>query len=75
MPNILLFTSHTCPKCPSVREKLKDVPHEEYFMDTVEGMAEAAYYDVLTVPTVIVLGREEARFTGDLPDGWREYID
>jgi len=46
-----------------------------FYVDTFEGQAEAAYHDVLTVPTVIVLGREEARFTGDLPDGWRDYID
>jgi len=75
MSRILLFTSKTCPNCPSVRKQLKGKSYVEHYIDTVDGQAEAAYYDVLSVPTVLFIdGGEQGRFTGVLPDGWETYV-
>ena len=72
---ILLFTSKTCPKCAEVKKKLGNRHFKEYSIDTVDGHAEAAYYDILSVPTVLFIGDvEEARFIGVLPDGWEQYV-
>jgi len=71
MKRILLFTSQTCPKCASVKKQLAGVDFTEHCVDTLDGYAESAYYDVLSVPTVLIInGEVEARYTGALPDEW-----
>jgi len=75
MSRILLFTSKSCPLCLKVKKTLAHREYEEFDVDTVSGKAEASYYDVLSVPTIIFTGdNEEARFIGILPDGWEQYV-
>jgi thiol-disulfide isomerase/thioredoxin len=71
---IKLFTKIDCPRCPAAKEVVakveKKVKVEKYDVDTIEGMAEAAFYTVMATPTVLVcddLGKEVAGFRGEVP--------
>ena len=62
----LLFTRKSCPNCPPVSAAIKasGFDGETLDVDTVEGLAMAGNYRVLTTPTVILLdakGRELGR--------------
>ena len=70
---VKLFTKQKCPNCPKVKrvveeyiKKNKDVGLELYDVGEVEGLAESAYYDIFSTPTVLVLkdNKEVSRFTG-----------
>ena len=62
---IKLFVGDGCPNCPQakkvVEDYIKDNPkHEDIRLElwnvgTVDGLAESAYYDVFSTPTVLVL--------------------
>lgn len=76
MPKILLFTKKDCPRCPPAKEVVKIVSSElnievrEYDIESVAGMAEAAYYMVLSTPSVIVVddnGEELSAWRGNAP--------
>lgn len=76
MPKILLFTKKDCPRCPEAKEVVKLVSSElgievkEYDVESIEGMAEAAYYMVLSTPSVIVVnedGEELSAWRGKAP--------
>ena len=68
---ILIFGNKTCPKCTVVKEninryikkwKLQDTTKIVYYdIDTVDGLAECAYLDVMGIPTVIVI-RDDPMF-------------
>jgi hypothetical protein len=75
-----VYGKATCARCSSTkgrldqlrkREGLEDVVLLEYHdMETVDGMAEGAFNDVLKIPTVILrsaAGEALARWEGDLP--------
>ena len=76
---VKIFGKENCGKCQSAKNKLKffiskwnfadRVELLFYDMDTVDGMAEGAYYDVLDVPTIIFeRGRVHlARWDGEVP--------
>lgn len=60
-----VFTQPNCPKCPSTKaliHRLKvDLPTdkvklkvEEYNVSTVDGLAEASFYTVMTTPTILL---------------------
>lgn len=60
---ILVFTSPTCPHCPSalrlareIEKSRDDVKVEEYSTATKDGARKAEYYNVMSVPTVFVRG-------------------
>jgi glutaredoxin len=62
---IQLFTQKDCPKCPPAKETLKELRAEhdvdvcEFDIETVDGMAEAAYYGIMSTPAVVLIDEEE----------------
>jgi len=71
---VKLFTKKDCPRCPAAKEVVakveKKVKVEEYDVNTIEGMAEAAFYTVMATPTILVCdenGKEVAGFRGEAP--------
>ena len=52
-----LFFTPMCPNCPKVKDFMKTVKMEGELIDasTKEGLAQAAKFDVMSVPTVIFL--------------------
>lgn len=75
---VKLFTKKDCPRCPAakeligkVEEKKKEIKMEKYDVETVEGMAEAAFYTVMATPTILVCdenGVEVKGWRGETPD-------
>ncbi|MBO3802266.1 MAG: thioredoxin family protein [Candidatus Brockarchaeota archaeon] len=73
---VKLFYREECGKCPPAKEACARLEERgikvEYFdVDTVEGMAEAAFYEVAATPTAIVVdegGKEVASWRGRAPD-------
>ena len=62
-PQILLFTSPTCPACPSAKRTLKQfsLTHQEIQTTLYEthmpiGQTLAKKYDIYSVPTFIIQG-------------------
>ena len=76
---IKLFGKPGCAKCKTTKNKLEfflpkwnvsnQVKMSFYDMDTVEGLAEGAFYDVDNVPTTIVEkdGKEIKRWELEVP--------
>jgi len=54
----LFLRNDGCPKCEELKnklgEQLQKVP--VYFVDTLDGLTEAAYNNVLTTPTLVHKG-------------------
>lgn len=75
MGKVKVFLKDGCYKCPSAKEvgailKKEGLEVLYYDLDTVDGLAEASYYGVLSTPTLIVEDREErplADFRGMVP--------
>jgi thioredoxin-related protein len=71
-----LFWRNDCRKCIPAKAICAQLEGDgfavEYFdIDTVEGMAEAAFYQVASTPTAIVVdeeGKEMTSWRGDFPD-------
>ncbi|MEO0137410.1 MAG: hypothetical protein ABIL39_09675 [candidate division WOR-3 bacterium] len=73
MKKIYIFGRRECPVCKDTFEKFNYFKEKkgftasiQYFdMDTVEGMAEGAYYEVADIPTVIIIedGQEIVRWS------------
>lgn len=80
MVKIKIFGKVECAKCQTTKNKLTHLLEKwnynnmatlEFFdMDTVEGMAEGAYYDVLKVPTTVIENDEITigRWEGEIPN-------
>lgn len=76
---IKIFGKKECAKCQATKNKIahfiekwnyNNITLDFLDMDTVEGMAEGAYYDILKVPTT-VFERDDltiARWEGEIPD-------
>jgi hypothetical protein len=72
---IKIFTKAHCPKCPAVREmgaelKKEGVPVLNYDLDTIDGLAEASFYSILSTPSIIIEDEEEREvisWRGDVP--------
>lgn len=59
-----IFTKAKCPRCPGVKEmeielKKEGVPVLHYDLDTIEGLAEASFYSILSTPSLIIEDEEE----------------
>ena len=75
MGTVKVFVKDGCYKCPSAKElgallKKEGLKVFYYDLDTVDGLAEASYYGVMSTPTLIVEDREErtlADFRGTIP--------
>ena len=80
MVKIAIFGKQGCPKCDTTKNKLRhfaawwQVDHKLQLvfhdLDTVDGLAEGAFYDVNNVPVIIVEkeGRPVARWDGEVPN-------
>ena len=61
---IKFFWQEDCPKCGLAKEicnKLIDrkIPVRQFDIGTVDGMTEAAFHEVLSTPTTIIVDSEE----------------
>jgi hypothetical protein len=64
MGSIKIFTKAKCPRCPAVNEigtelKKEGIPVFHYDLDTIDGLAEASFYSVLSTPSIIIEDEEE----------------
>ena len=57
-PNILLFTTKTCPNCHVAKEYLKDRTYK--VIDAEEESMLATKYNIRTAPTLVIHGEEDA---------------
>jgi len=67
MPEVKLFTKNDCEKCEHVKERMpKGLEIEIINADTVDGLAEAAYYEIVeeTFPVLVV---DEEVICGAIP--------
>jgi len=60
---IKIFWQKNCPNCPEAKNVAKQLEKEaevQYFdVDTVDGLAEASYYDIASTPSIVVLDNNE----------------
>ena len=80
MVRISIFGRQGCAKCDTTKSKIGhfigrwalDHAVETVFhdMDTLDGRAEGAFYDALTVPLTVIEkeGQEIGRWDGDVPN-------
>jgi len=67
MPEILLFTKPGCQKCDYVKKKMpKDIGVQIVDMSSAEGLAEAAYFEILN-RNAPILAVDEQVFEGAIP--------
>jgi hypothetical protein len=71
---IKIFTKAKCPKCPAVKKigaelKEEGVPVYNYDLDTIDGLAEASFYSILSTPSLIIEDEEEREIIG-----WRGVV-
>ncbi|HBE44524.1 MAG TPA: hypothetical protein DDW17_03480 [Deltaproteobacteria bacterium] len=72
---VKIFYKDSCPMCPmakKLKESLieKDVGVVDFNVETVEGLAEATFYHVKAVPTVLVEDEKEnwlGEWRGNVP--------
>ena len=60
---IKIFTKAKCPRCPAVKEigkelKKEGVPVLNYDLDTIDGLAEASFYSILSTPSIVIEDEE-----------------
>ena len=75
-----VFGKQDCGKCETAKSRLKDlllektltdkIPLRYFDMETVDGMAEGAFNDVLNIPTIIIRNENKkiARWDGNVPE-------
>ena len=64
MGSIKIFTRAHCPKCPAVKDigtelKKEGLPVSNYDLDTMDGLAEASFYSILSTPSIVIEDEEE----------------
>jgi thiol-disulfide isomerase/thioredoxin len=67
MKKVYVFGKPTCPVCKDARNKIQYFKEKKRFdaeikyfdMETVDGLAEGAYYEVFDIPTVIILDEKK----------------
>ncbi len=74
MGTIKIFTKAKCPKCPAVQKigielKKEGVPVFSYDLDTIDGLAEASFYSILSTPSLIIEDEQEREVIG-----WRGMV-
>lgn len=66
---ILLFTKPSCPNCPSITNETNQnankvgIPIDYVIMDNYVSDAIGTYYDVLSVPTIILVDKHDVVIT------------
>jgi hypothetical protein len=61
---IKIFIKTKCPKCPAAKEigrelKKEGMPVFNYDLDTMDGLAEASFYSILSTPSIVIEDEEE----------------
>jgi glutaredoxin len=69
MGSIKIFTKAECPKCPAAKEvggilQQEGLQVTYYDLETPDGLAEAAFYSVLSTPTIIIEDANEKILAG-----------
>ena len=64
MGPVKIFVKAKCPKCPAAKEiatsLIKEgVPVTHYDLDTLDGLAEASFYSILSTPSIIIENDKE----------------
>lgn len=75
MRRVKLFVRQGCPRCPEAKRLVEamlrpGVELECYDVDTAHGLAEAAYYGVQSVPSIVVEDEAEeirGQWLGQVP--------
>ncbi len=75
MESIKIFTKSNCPRCVALKDIAQELMKEglkvvNYDLDTVEGLSEAAYYSILSTPSIVIEDESEneiASWRGVLP--------
>ncbi|MGA1874955.1 MAG: hypothetical protein ACMUIA_05070 [bacterium] len=70
-----LFWKSDCPKCPAAKNVIYQLRVDgystmEHDLETADGLAEAAFYGVLSTPTIILTDGQEnpvAEWRGNIP--------
>ena len=66
------FWKEDCPKCPSAKARVSDIENVQFYnLDEPDGLAEAAFYSVMSTPSVVISndsGAEVVAFRGDVPE-------
>jgi thiol-disulfide isomerase/thioredoxin len=69
---VKVFWKSNCPKCPAAKAVVAGSQKAELFsLDEVDGLAEAAFYGIMSTPSIIVTdgtGRELAAWRGEIPE-------
>lgn len=69
----MLFTTKSCPNCPTAKTYLKDVCGVEY-LDAAENMALVRTYNIKSAPTLVVVDDEDVSTYNGLSD-IRSYVE
>ncbi len=68
---VKFFWKSECAKCPAAKETVSSIENVEYYnLDESGGLAEAAFYSVLSTPSLVISradGTEVKSFRGDVP--------
>ncbi len=60
---IKIFWQKNCPRCPEAKNVGKQLEKEaevQYFdVDSVDGLAEASYYDIASTPSIVALDNND----------------
>jgi hypothetical protein len=64
MGSVKIFTRARCPKCPAAKEVGKKLEGEgvsvsQYDLDTMDGLAEASFYSILSTPSLVIEDEQE----------------
>lgn len=59
MGTVKVFFKNDCPMCPGAKKlsaglKAKNVTVVDYNVDTPDGLAEASFYGILSLPAVVI---------------------
>ena len=73
---VKFFSRENCPKCPPAKEIAEELKKmgiivQQFDVDSVDGRAEAMFYDVMGTPSTLIVdkdGNELASWRGDKPD-------
>lgn len=73
---VKFFTKENCPNCPPAKEVAKELLKrgiivQQFDIDSIDGRAEAMFYDVMGTPSTVVVdkeGNELMSWRGKAPD-------
>lgn len=69
---IKLFVKDNCPRCPAAKHACEGLDAVDvYDLGEMDGLAEAAFHNVMSTPTVLVVdsgGSEIAAWRGEAPE-------